>query len=36
MNKYEITADDYCRGEWLGLNKDRRDIEIDRNSRIEE
>ena len=34
--KDEITADDYCRGEWLGLDKDRRDIEIDRNSRIEE
>lgn len=32
----EITADDCCRGEWLGLDKDRRDIEIDRNSRIEE
>ena len=31
-----IAADDYCRGEWLGLDKDRRDIEIDRNSRIEE
>ena len=32
----EIAANDYCRGEWLGLDKDKREIEIDRNSRIEE
>lgn len=35
-NNAEIAADDYCRGEWLGLDKDKREIEIDRNSRIEE